>query len=241
MPEDTFIGVMYENDPVDADIVVTDASSWVFATTGLNNGDHLGGLLGYEVDRVFGNAPAGTQVLAHSPYLYDGSPFYSDMTVYTAASGATVFADGTVQWAWGLDDYNVPTLRTSRLNRAAQQITRNLLARLINDRPPLANPGGPYTGTVSQAVQFDGSASSDPDGVITVWEWDFGDGTTSADQMPAHTYNMAGTYTVTLVVTDNQGSRNAAFTAATIGGGGQCARSRGGPAAGRLFHRPPGY
>ncbi|HLO51308.1 MAG TPA: N,N-dimethylformamidase beta subunit family domain-containing protein, partial [Kamptonema sp.] len=68
---------------------------------------------------------------AHSPYSYKGRTRYADMTVYTAASGATVFATGSMQWTWGLDDYNAPQLRPSRLNSGAQQITRNVLAKMI--------------------------------------------------------------------------------------------------------------
>jgi hypothetical protein len=54
------------------------------------------------------------------------------MSVYTAPSGAVVFATGTIQWAWGLDDHNVPALRSSRLSAAAQQITHNVLARWVS-------------------------------------------------------------------------------------------------------------
>ena len=57
------------------------------------------------------------------------------MTVYTAPSGATVFATGSIQWSWGLDDYNAPALRLSRLSPAAQQMTRNALASFVGDRP----------------------------------------------------------------------------------------------------------
>jgi hypothetical protein len=53
------------------------------------------------------------------------------MTVYGAPSGATVFATGSMQWSWGLDDYGVPDVRPSYLNPAAQQITRNVLARFL--------------------------------------------------------------------------------------------------------------
>jgi len=56
--------------------------------------------------------------------------------------------------------------------------------------------------------------SSDPDGQITQWQWDFGDGTTSTDQNPIHAYDKAGEYTVTLTVTDNEGAT--AIASATI-------------------------
>ncbi|HJU06842.1 MAG TPA: N,N-dimethylformamidase beta subunit family domain-containing protein, partial [Nitrospiraceae bacterium] len=130
-PEEAFIGVMYESDPVDADIVIADAEHWALSGTGLQAGDHLPGLLGYEVDRVFGEGPAGVLVIAHSPYIIGGGTRYADMASYTAASGATVFATGTIQWSWGLDDFNVPALRSSRLSEAAGQITRNVLTRLV--------------------------------------------------------------------------------------------------------------
>jgi hypothetical protein len=131
-PEEQLIGVMYAGDPVDGDIVVSDASHWVFDGTWLDNGARLRGLLGYEVDAVQGRGPAGVQVLATSPWtaMNDASQNgLAHMTLYKAGSGALVFATGSIQWAWGLDDFNVPALRSSRRSSAAQQITRNVLAR----------------------------------------------------------------------------------------------------------------
>jgi uncharacterized membrane protein len=217
LPEDAIIGVMYGSGPVQGDLVVVNAAHPAFANTGLQNGSVLPGLLGYEVDRMFGNAPASTQLLMHSQYLDSGGlTFFSDMTIYTAASGATVFAAGTIQWVWGLDDYNAPALRPSWLNPAMQQVTRNLLAILIGDMPPVANPGGPYAGNPKIAVQFNGGGSSDPDGTVAAYEWDFGDGSTSTGVAPTHTYTATDKYTVRLIVTDDKGSRNAASTTATI-------------------------
>jgi PKD repeat protein len=53
---------------------------------------------------------------------------------------------------------------------------------------------------------FDGGTSSDPDGSITAYAWDFGDGATGSGATVAHTYAAAGTYTVTLTVTDDLGA-----------------------------------
>ncbi len=53
------------------------------------------------------------------------------------------------------------------------------------------------------------SGSSDPDGSIAGYSWTFGDGASSAAQNPTHIYAGAGTYTVTLTVTDDQGATNA--------------------------------
>ncbi|MEB3182388.1 MAG: N,N-dimethylformamidase beta subunit family domain-containing protein [Nostocaceae cyanobacterium] len=139
-PEDALIGVMYETFPVNADIFVDDtAPDWLLSGTQLDKNQtaasgkqlRLMGLLGYEVDRMFGNAPADTIRLAHSPYAYNNRTRYSDMTVYTAASGAMVFATGSIQWSWGLDDYNSPQLRPSVLSSDAQAITRNVMTKLL--------------------------------------------------------------------------------------------------------------
>ena len=124
---------MYVYDPVDADIVIEDARSWVCSGTGLASGDRLPGLLGYEVDRQFGGQPAGTERIAHSPV--PGTTETSDMTVYTAQSGATVFATGSMHFNWGLDAYNSPALHSNRVNPAAQQMTRNVLASMQGNRP----------------------------------------------------------------------------------------------------------
>jgi hypothetical protein len=126
--EDALIGMMYESANISGDIVIEDASNWVFEGTGLQNGDHLSGLLGYEVDRMFGNAPQGTQRLAHSPYLDHGNQRYSDMTVYTAPAGSTVVAVGSMQWNWGLDESLALRGRTFS-HPAVQQATRNILRR----------------------------------------------------------------------------------------------------------------
>jgi len=54
-------------------------------------------------------------------------------------------------------------------------------------------------------VTFNASASYDPNGNITSYEWDFGDETTGAGNITTHTYGETGTYTVTLNVTDSDG------------------------------------
>ncbi len=74
-----------------------------------------------------------------------------------------------------------------------------------SDMPPVpAFSFAPQTPLTNQVVQFT-DASTDADGFIASWQWDFGDGITSTLQHPAHSYATAGAYSVTLQVTDNDG------------------------------------
>jgi hypothetical protein len=133
-PEERLVGVMYAADPVDADIIVDRPDHWAFAGSGLRKGDALRGLLGYEVDAMSGIGPPAIERLAHSPFTNQGAPGtvrYADMTMYTAESGALVFAAGSMQWNWGLDDYNAPTWHSPRASEAARRITRNILDRML--------------------------------------------------------------------------------------------------------------
>jgi PKD repeat protein len=106
-----------------------------------------------------------------------------------------------------------------------------------NTQPPVADAGGPYAGTINVAISFDGSASRDPDGSVVSYLWNFGDGGTAPDLAPVHAYAVAGSYTVTLTVTDNDGLTHSASTTAQVtdGSGMQPpVASAGGPYGGRV-------
>ena len=86
----------------------------------------------------------------------------------------------------------------------------------VNNVAPTVNVGGPYSGTPGVAVSFTGTAT-DPGTLDTLtYAWTFGDGATSTAQSPTHAYPAAGTYTVTLKVTDSNGASTSASTTATI-------------------------
>ncbi|MGI5225878.1 PKD domain-containing protein [Actinoallomurus sp. CA-142502] len=76
---------------------------------------------------------------------------------------------------------------------------------------PNSLPSATFTSNCDHlACSFDGSGSSDPDGSIASYSWDFGDGSTGTGATPQHTYAAAGDYTVKLTVTDDRGGTDAA-------------------------------
>ena len=66
------------------------------------------------------------------------------------------------------------------------------------------------------SCSFDGSGSSDSDGSIASYAWDFGDGSKTTEAKPSHTYAEGGTYTVTLTVTDDAGATNSAPASVSV-------------------------
>ncbi|RZS82716.1 hypothetical protein EV189_3111 [Motilibacter rhizosphaerae] len=99
-PEATLVGPQYEGFPVRGDYTVTNAGSWVFAGTGLRDGDTLPRLAGPEYDRVMPQPglPAGLELLAHSKVVCRGVRTFQDSAYYTTASGAGVLSTGTMRW-----------------------------------------------------------------------------------------------------------------------------------------------
>ena len=80
----------------------------------------------------------------------------------------------------------------------------------VTPPPPNSPPVASFTRTPSSGeaplrVLFNASGSYDPDGSITSYVWDFGDGGSGSGVTTTHTYTSAGTYTARLTVTDNDG------------------------------------
>ncbi|MGY3317957.1 PKD repeat protein [Arthrobacter sp. TE12232] len=84
---------------------------------------------------------------------------------------------------------------------------------------PPANvaPTAAFTSTASNlAVTFNGSGSADPDGTVTGYAWDFGDASTGTGATASHTYANAGSYTVSLTVTDDDGATGTASRTVSV-------------------------
>jgi mono/diheme cytochrome c family protein len=101
---------------------------------------------------------------------------------------------------------------------AVSSITTAVSVSAGAPQPPTAQISAPQSASVNQTVTFDGSGSYDPDGTIVSYAWDFGDGHTSTGAVTINTFTAAGTYTVTLTVTDADGLSNTTFVDITVGG-----------------------
>lgn len=142
--------------------------------------------------------------------------------------GETVTLDGTastdpdggeLSYVWNLGDgswahesiaehaYAIPGEYLARLtvtdpadvaNSAATDV-----ARIIVNARPVARAGDDFTIAAGKLFVFDGTSSSDPDGHIVSYAWDFGDGGSATSPKPVHSFARPGTYQVTMQVTDN--------------------------------------
>ena len=92
--------------------------------------------------------------------------------------------------------------------RNSYRITYGLVDMSDNQWPVAVAGADIAGGDIPLSVSFSASGSHDPDGVTLSHAWDFGDGATSAEPNPSHTFTEAGAYVVTLTVTDDQGASN---------------------------------
>ncbi|MBA4388525.1 MAG: hypothetical protein C0404_11125, partial [Verrucomicrobia bacterium] len=74
----------------------------------------------------------------------------------------------------------------------------------------------PTSGQVPLTVSFSGASSSDPDGTVVSYQWNFGDGATASGVTASHTYTSVGTFTATLTVTDNKSATSKATVVTTV-------------------------
>ncbi len=108
-----------------------------------------------------------------------------------------------------LPGYQTRQQRIYVIGLVPQSISWGLQLSAPANQPPVSvfvySPPSPAVG---EWIQFNGSASSDPDGTIPAssYAWNFGDGTTDTQSVRMHHYLAAGNYPVTLTVTDNLGA-----------------------------------
>ncbi len=183
-------------------------------------GDQIGQCHNSATDEVFVNVIA-------APIAQIAAPGAVPVGVKVSFNAAgSNFATGTLLgWSWDFGDgtqadgvnvthtYTTPgvysvvmklqsdaSVETCRIVETSHLITVNA--------PPVADAGRDRVAVADEELQFDASASDDPDGGISRYDWDFGDGNTASGLQVRHTYREPGSYTVALRVTDNTDLEN---------------------------------
>jgi len=154
-------------------------------------------------------------------------------TLYVNAHDST--DDGTIEsYAWNFGDgdvvygvtqshvYSTPGTYTVTLTVTDDEEltdTDTLTATVTSaSSEPTANAGNDQTVDLGNTLSFDGSASSDSDGEIVSYHWDFDDASESTEIKPSHKYSTAGTYAVTLEVTDDDGLKGTDTVTISVSG-----------------------
>jgi PKD repeat protein len=136
------------------------------------------------------NASGGTPPYTYGWNFGDGQSSIEQNVSHTYVAAGTYVATLTVTDSLG----------------ATTNGSVTIIVKSNNPSDPVALfSASPSQGLLPLPVNFDASASYDPDGSISGYEWDFGDGTRGSGKIVSHTFSKRGTVTAALRVTDNSG------------------------------------
>ena len=155
----------------------------------------------------------------------DFAPSCTDLTC-SFTDGSSDSDGDVVAWSWSFGDggtstekdpdhtyanggdYTVTLLVTDDGGAASTAVSKTVSVVDPGNEAPTADFSASCTDLTCSFTDL----SSDADGDVVGWSWDFGDGATSAARNPSHTYANGGTYGVALIVTDDDGARSAAVS-----------------------------
>lgn len=141
--------------------------------------------------------------------------YYSDMIDHHLATNdlTAAYVDSTVQ-VFPADQYLTDYGQTTSDHYPVLSSYNNIGSG--TNSPPTAT----FTVDCTDlSCNFDGSGSSDIDGSVTSYSWNFGDGASAIGGTASHTYSSSGTYTVTLTVTDDEGSTDNSSQSVSVSDG----------------------
>ncbi len=139
-----------------------------------------------------GSTTPNLSIVTYSWTFGDGSSATGKTTSHSFTTAGTYYTQLTVEDNKGLTN----TISTPIIVIGSAEPNKKPFALISSSLPG---------GDAPIIVTFDGSKSSDPDGSITAYSWNFGDGTTGIGPVTQHTYTNKGIYTVSLQVTDDKG------------------------------------
>lgn len=200
------------------------AGTYYVSVRGVGRGDpavdgysNYGSLGQYYIDGVIVGTNNNPPVVSVSANPTAGS---NPLTVQFSSAGSYDPDGGSISYAWDFGDgtysseanpvkiysnggvFNATLTVTDVSNLSSSRSTQ---ISVVN-QAPIASFSTSYSSpNIPVYITLDASASSDSDGTIASYAWDFGDGTYASGKTATHTYSKAGTYAIKLTVTDNGG------------------------------------
>ncbi len=116
-----------------------------------------------------------------------------------------------------LDCHQTVPDETGTINIVLKQTSSSPTTEPVSNLPPVADPGPDQAVNLGQPTIFSAAGSSDPDGVIESYSWDFGDGGSGVGMSTTHTYAAPGQYSATLTVTDDRGATSSGTACISVG------------------------
>lgn len=169
------------------------------------------------------------------PVCAAGGPYAAIAGVPIAfdASGSSDSDGGIVSYAWDFGDgasgsgaavehiYSQPGSYVVSLCVVDDDGASSCCVSEANVAPPpngapICDAGGPYAGVAGAPIAFDASGSSDADGAIVSYGWDFGDGASGSGAAVEHAYALAGSYVVRVCVRDDDGDSSCCTAEAIV-------------------------
>lgn len=139
-PESAVVGLLYDAFPVSGPMVVREPDFVLFEGTGVKAGLSFPGLIGVESDRYYPGhqTPHDIEVPTLSPVECRGKQTWSTMGYYSVASGARVFATGTMSWTRALSGPSAAKGITRESSEFARAVTATLLEKMADGSLPPA-------------------------------------------------------------------------------------------------------
>lgn len=147
--------------------------------------------------------------------FYDGHPTNGTIIGTRTVSSLLVGSSSVVSipWSASLGTHRIyavvdPSNSISEVDEENNVLSAEIGVLTSNVPPIVVASASPNPASVEESVFFSSTGSYDPDGNIVSYLWSFGDGATSSEANPMHTFKVPGSYTVTLTAQDNKGASN---------------------------------
>jgi PKD repeat protein len=196
-------------------------------TTGYSNYGSLGQYY------ITGTIPVNTSINQPPVAAASASPLSGSapLAVTFGSSGSADPEGGALTYYWNFGDgtnssepnpaHTYTTTGTFNVNLTVTDIagysnTKSISINVINKPPVASFTANTSSNLIPATYSFDATASTDPDGPIASYSWNFGDNTTGTGVTTSHTYEAAGTFPITLTVKDSGGLASTKSLSVTV-------------------------